>query len=548
MMKLQLTDMTNKEIASGYNELATLMEYQGESVFKVRSYQNAYQLFRKMDLDLCSMNREQLLELPGIGSAIADKVIQMCNQGSFDMLDHYRNLIPDGIRELLQVRGLGVSKVKQLVEQLEITNLGELLYACEENRLISLKGFGIKSQENIAEKVRFALDNKGLYLLSNVLDKAEKVIEILREKFPNEKHDMTGSIRRMEQVIESIDIITTLSFKDIEASDMFQVEASSWSFQGIPIVIVHSSKQDFFKELVLSTGGLSLPEIRNNTNTFNNETDVFNSINMPWIHPSRRDPIWQNDLSKAENIPLIQEEDIKGIIHAHSQYSDGSASLKDMANYCYDQGFEYLGISDHSRTAVYAEGLSKERVLEQFSEIDKLNESNSEFKIFKGIESDILSDGNLDYPTEILSQFDFIIASVHSILNMDINRATERLIKAIENPYTTILGHPTGRLLLSRSGYPIDHQKIIDAAASNQVIIEINANPNRLDIDYSWIQYAMDKGVMLSINPDAHSMRGIHDIRWGLIAANKGGLYKELCLNCMDLNSITAYFKNRRSL
>lgn len=535
--------MTNKEIAACFNELATLMEYHGESVFKIRSYQNAYQLFRKIDQDLCGIGQEQLLKLPGIGAAIAEKVILLCNQGSFDALDHYRNLTPQGIKELLQVRGLGVSKVKQLVKQLEITNLGELLYACEENRLISLSGFGIKSQQNIAEKVCFALDHKGQYILSNVLDKAEKALKQLNEILPQEKHELTGAIRRLEQVVESIDIISTASLDDLERANVFQIEEDKWTFESIPVGIIQTNKVDFTVNLVKSTGGVVLSDVNVDNNIFTTEEEVFKSIKLPLIHPSRRIPLWENNLSEAAELPLITEQDIKGIIHAHSQYSDGSASLKDMANYCNSHGFEYLGISDHSKTAVYANGLGIDRVFSQFAEIDALNEVNPNFKIFKGIESDILSDGSLDYPDEILAQFDFIIASVHSILNMDMNRATERLIRAIENPYTTILGHPTGRLILSRPGYPIDHKKIIDAAAANHVAIEINANPNRLDLDYTWIPYAMDKGVMISINPDAHSMKGIHDIRWGLISANKGGLYKELCLNCMGIKTIKEYLK-----
>jgi DNA polymerase (family X) len=537
--------MTNKEIAACFNELATLMEYHGESVFKIRSYQNAYQLFRKMDHDLCGQGQAQLVNLPGIGNAIAEKVVLLCERGSFDSLDHYRNLTPEGIRELLQVRGLGISKVKQLVDQLEITNLGELLYACEENRLISLSGFGIKSQQNIAEKVRFALDHKGQYLLSNVLDKAEEALIQLSQKISHEKHELTGAIRRLEQIVESIEIISTASLTELERSDVFQIEDGKWTFDSIPVWINQTSKEDFASNLVKSTGGLLMSNVPDSKNIINTEEEMFKAINIPWIHPSRRIPLWENNLSKASEIPLISEQDIKGVIHAHSQHSDGSASLKDMADYCSSQGFEYLGISDHSKTAVYANGLNIDRVFSQFAEIDELNEMNPSFKIFKGIESDILSDGSLDYPDEILAQFDFIIASVHSILNMDVNRATERLIKAIENPYTTILGHPTGRLILSRPGYPIDHKKIIDAAAANHVAIEINANPNRLDLDYTWIPYAMDKGVMLTINPDAHSMKGIHDIRWGLIAANKGGLYKELCLNCMDMNTIEKYFEER---
>lgn len=232
---------------------------------------------------------------------------------------------------------------------------------------------------------------------------------------------------------------------------------------------------------------------------------------------------------------LIEETDIKGVIHSHTTYSDGLHTLREMAEYSKSLGFEYIVITDHSKSAFYANGLKPERVLAQMEEIDALNAELAPFKIYKGIESDILGDGSLDYEEDILKQFDVIIASVHSNLKMDKEKATTRLINAIKNPYTTILGHPTGRLLLSREGYPIDHMAIIDACAEHQVAIELNANPYRLDLDYEWIPYAMEKGVKISINPDAHSKEGIHDIRYGVLAARKGGLTKEMCFNAADV-------------
>jgi DNA polymerase (family 10) len=253
-------------------------------------------------------------------------------------------------------------------------------------------------------------------------------------------------------------------------------------------------------------------------------------------------------LAKANKIPkLLEESDLKGILHNHSTYSDGKHSLRQMAVYCKELGFEYLGISDHSRTAFYAGGLEIEKVLKQHSEIDELNLELAPFRIFKGIESDILTDGKLDYPDEILEKFDFIVASIHSILNMDIGKATRRLITAIENPNTTILGHPTGRLLLRRAGYPIDHKAIIDSCAVNNVVIEINANPWRLDLDWRWIHYAMDQGVKLSINPDAHEMDGYKDMKYGVLIGRKGGLTKAMTLNTQSGNEIAAYFSERKS-
>jgi DNA polymerase (family 10) len=240
---------------------------------------------------------------------------------------------------------------------------------------------------------------------------------------------------------------------------------------------------------------------------------------------------------------LIQDEDLKGVLHNHSTYSDGMHSIEAMALHLKSLGYAYFGISDHSQTAVYANGLSEERVWKQFEEIDALNRTLAPFRVLKGIESDILMDGRLDYPDELLSQFDFVVASIHSVLNMNEEVANRRLIKAIEHPSTSILGHPTGRLLLARKGYPIDHKLIIDACAANGVSIELNANPLRLDIDYTWIPYCMEKGVMISINPDAHRIEGFDHMRYGVMAARKGGLVKEMTLNALTLDELMVALK-----
>lgn len=261
-----------------------------------------------------------------------------------------------------------------------------------------------------------------------------------------------------------------------------------------------------------------------------------------------REGFFEIEAAKKKTLPiLITDSDIKGCFHNHSTYSDGENTIEEMANQCKLLGYSYFGISDHSQTANYAGGLKPDDILKQHTEIDQLNTIYGEnFKIFKGIESDILADGSLDYPTEILKTFDFIVASIHSNLKMDIQKATERLIKAIENPYTTFLGHPTGRLLLRRQGYPIDYHKIIDACAANKVIIEINANPWRLDLDWRFVHIAIEKGVQLSINPDAHNIKGIQDIHFGICVARKGGLTPASNFNSQSLSDVSAYLSRRK--
>jgi DNA polymerase (family 10) len=267
---------------------------------------------------------------------------------------------------------------------------------------------------------------------------------------------------------------------------------------------------------------------------------------LQYIEPELREGLGEVDLAANQGIPtLIEWSDLKGVLHNHTTYSDGVHTLREMADHCKSMGYGYLGICDHSKTAVYANGLTIDKVLEQQAEIDKLNADYEGFKILKGIESDILGDGSLDYPEELLKTFDFVVASVHSGLKMNEEKATARLLKAIENPYTTILGHPTGRLLLARAGYPINHKKIIDACAANNVSMELNAHPYRLDIDWRWIPYCIEKGVKISINPDAHHKEGFKDMYYGICVARKGMLDAENCLNAMNLEAFLSYIQKK---
>ena len=269
-------------------------------------------------------------------------------------------------------------------------------------------------------------------------------------------------------------------------------------------------------------------------------------MELPFIAPEMREGLFEFDLAKADKLPkLVEMEELKGILHNHSTYSDGRHTLREMAETCKELGYEYLGITDHSKSATYANGLTEERILEQHAEIDALNEELAPFKIFKGIESDILGDGSLDYSDEVLKSFDFIVSSIHGNLKMEESKATSRLIKAIENPYTTILGHPTGRLLLKRAGYPIDHQAVIDACAKHGVSIEINANPLRLDLDWRWVNYALSKGVMIAVNPDAHDKDHYQFMRYGLLVGRKAGLTKEMTLNALSKEELEKWFTDK---
>lgn len=532
--------MENKQIARLFNELAVLMEYHGESPFKVRSYSTAYLLYRKMDKPLSHLTKKDLLDITGIGEAIANKTLEILQTGTFRLLEEYRVKTPAGIQELLQIRGLGPKKVRQLVDELGIGNPVDLLYACRENRLISLSGFGQKSQKDIEQKVQYYLDHKGLYLLPLLQSKADELLDKIKQEYPRDRHCLTGAIRRKELVLDQIEILSTAPEEDLRSLLVGEIE-------NYPVKFYKTCEDRFGTDLYLTTRYTTEGISTVNLPKFKDEKELYSHFQWPYVVPLRRHIMWEGREEQAAELPMLQRTDIRGILHAHSTFSDGSAELGELARYIKNNGFEYLGITDHSKSAAYAGGMTVEKVYEQWSTIDRLNKELFPFKIFKGIESDILSDGSLDYPEEILRGFDFVIASIHSGMQMDEKKATDRLIKAIENPNTAILGHPTGRLLLGRKGYPINHRKVIDAAASNHVAIEINSNPYRLDLDFTWIPYAMEKGVLLAINPDAHQLQGVMDIEWGLIAANKGGLLSSRLLNAMNAEDISQFFRKRRN-
>ncbi len=549
--------MTNKEIAKAFDYLADLMELHQENPFKIRSYRNAYLTLRKWPEPLESMSEEELASIKGIGSAISKKIKELAQTGTLQAIEKYEALTPPGIRELLQVPGIGPKKVRVLWKELGVESPGELLYACNENRLIELKGFGKKTQEDLRQKLLYYEKHKSEFLYASVEDEAESLLEKLRALNPDLNIEITGAFRRRDPVLSQVELIIS---GELEAGELFaELKPSKVADQSVlrgktaaaetPVTIYLSNPREFGSKQFRFTGSGEF--LRHFIETFKgvdfrnlpDERQVFEKAGIPFIAPELRNDPRYIDLARQQALPeLIRREDIRGVVHAHSTYSDGINTLRDMAVVCIAKGFEYLVISDHSRSAFYANGLDVERLHQQWEEIDRLNAELAPFRIFKGIESDILNDGSLDYDDHVLESFDIVIASVHSNLKMDEKKATERLLKAIEHPATKILGHPTGRLLLSRPGYPIDHQRIIEACARHGVVIELNANPYRLDLDWSWIPTAVEAGVHISINPDAHSTTGIDDIRYGVYAARKGGLSKRHCVNCLSLPDFLRFF------
>ena len=527
--------MTTEEIADALKLTAQLMELHNENAFKARALANAAYKLDKTGIDLEGKSLEELEKIEGIGKSIASKIHELRTTGGLKELNVFLERTPAGVIDMMGVKGLGPKKVALLWKELGIESTGELLYACKENRLITLKGFGEKTQDAVKKAIEFKMANAGKFLYASVEKYAIELVDELKKNLKTELVALTGAMRRKCEIIERIEILVGYSG-----------EVSLPGPTPVPASIIRCDERDFYRRLFETTAPALLPEL-SFPDELKNEADIFSSNALQYIEPELRESAGILGLARQSKIPrLIEFSDLKGILHNHTTYSDGLNTLREMAGYCRQLGYEYLGICDHSQSAFYANGLKPERVFEQQKEIDALNREMAPFKIFKGIESDILNDGSLDYPEEVLGTFDFVVSSIHSNLKMPLEKAMGRLIKAIENPYTTILGHPTGRLLLSREGYPVDHKKIIDACAANGVVIELNSHPYRLDIDWRWIPYCMEKGVMISINPDAHEKEGFGDMYFGVCVARKGMLTREMCFNALSLHEIEKHLASRK--
>jgi DNA polymerase (family X) len=549
-----------------------LMELHEENPFKIRGYQSALTAMERGDFDIMELSDEQLTQINGVGKSIVEVIKNLKETETYPLLDDLLAKTPEGILEILEIKGLGPKKVKALWQELGITSSHELMEACQSGIVAKTKGFGEKTQETIIQNLEFKASNAGKWLYADIeltiielFEKIEKLASIDQLAFVGDFARKMEIISEAEFLVGSDDFSKSKnSLKKIGDISWDLTKSGPMTLRGIlkdpelRITVHFSAESDFlWKKLsmIASKGHLLSPvsetEIvaeRIQKKDYKTEEEFFSKNGLQFIPAEMREGFGEVTQAKENKIPtLLEESDLKGILHNHSTYSDGKHSLRQMAEHCKSLGYEYLGISDHSRTASYAGGLEIEKVLKQHSEIDELNKELAPFRIFKGIESDILGDGSLDYPQDVLKSFDFIVSSIHSILNMDIKRATERLLRAIANPYTTILGHPTGRLLLRREGYPIDHKTIIDACAEKNVVIEINANPWRLDLDWRWVRYAMDQGVRLSINPDAHEMEGYADMKYGVLVGRKGGLTKEMTLNALSREEIAAFFAERKA-
>jgi DNA polymerase (family 10) len=554
--------MDNFAIADNFSLLAKLMDIHGENSFKSKTYSVAAFNLEKLPMQLKDSPREKIFSIKGIGDSVGKKVIEMLDTGEMKTLNEYLEKTPAGIVEMLNVKGIGPKKINTIWKELEVESVGELLYACNENRLLLYKGFGEKTQNNIRDSIEFYLQNQGSYLYAQIESYAHAMNTKLSAHFSKDKISLTGSFRRQMETIDVLEWCTTVSSHELKkffleiGFEAIEEDAENILFKGkenvkLKFYLADSSSfcKRFFQTSCSEDFLIGWEKQCSIPVEAGSEEEIFQSAGLPFIIPALR----ENDtiLAKAKENKLntiIQPSDIHSIIHSHSNWSDGVNTIEEMANDLIKRGYEFLVISDHSKSAFYANGLTTERITEQHRYIDELNNKLKPFKIFKSIECDILNDGGLDYPNDILATFDLVISSIHSNLKMNEEKAMMRLLNAIKNPYTTILGHMTGRLLLSRNGYPVDHKKIVDACAENHVVVELNAHPRRLDIDWRWIDYALEKNVLISIDPDAHSIKGFNDVKYGVLAAQKGGLAKEENLSSFTLKQFEDYLGSIKKL
>jgi DNA polymerase (family X) len=578
--------MDNDGIARVLIEIAVFSELTGENPFKSRAYENAARIVEKHPerfAELCAQGR--LKDIKGVGKSIEDIIKELVSTGSSSVLERLKEKFPPSLLELLTLSGLGPKRVKAVYEKLGIASIGELEYACRENRLVSLEGFGAKSQANILKSIEFRKTTQESRLYSDAREIANELVEKAVGSGLFASVEIAGSLRRGKAIFKDIDILLVpkaaagiqeiqdrlVSFADqgkdgprvIGAGDTkvsvhhrgLQVDFRIVPADSHPAALQHFTGSKDHNTLLRArakTMGMKMSEWGvfgpdGAALALKDEPDVYAKIGLEWIPPEIREADGEIEAAENGRLPrLLEKGDVRGMIHVHSSASDGVRTIEQLAGECMARGYSWLGLTDHSRTAVYAGGLTTEKLLEQVSEIRKLNESLAPFHVFSGIESDILPDGSLDYPDEVLAELDFVMGSVHSTLTMEKEAATERLCKAIANPRLAILGHPTGRLLLSRGGYPWDEGRILDALAGHGVALEHNCNPHRLDPDWDVLKRAAGKGILVSLGPDAHDIPGFDDMEYGIIMARKAWLTKGNVLNCMSTEEADAYFKARK--
>ena len=546
-----------KEIINLLDEIADLLEFRSENPFKISAFRNGANTIRKLNDDINELlNSGKLKEVKGIGKGIYSVIEEYCSHGFSTALDELKKDIPDSLFELFQIHGLGPKKIALIFKQENIKSIDELKNACNENKLLSIKGFGEKIQQKILEEIKQLEVNRNFLLIHFAEKEVERIKNIFSEIPLIQKYEFTGEIRRTREVYSAIEVIVlvdknildeliVLLKEKISFDEMNERMFKSTTDFKLPLTIhiVHSEK-DFVTRLFETTGSKEFLQKLNYsslTHHGSSEEEIFNQVGSQYIAPEMREEEYFF-IKNAEHkkISKLTSEQLKGFLHFHTTYSDGLFSIEEMVSTAKNLGYEYFAVCDHSKTAAYANGLSVERILKQRNEISEIA-SRNKWNLLQGIESDILTNGDLDYPQEILKDFQFVVASVHSNFSLSEDAMTSRIIKAVENPFTDVLGHPTGRLLLHRASYKHSIKKIIDACSRNNVAIEINSHPNRLDLDWRNIFYAREQGCLFSINADAHSLENILLTKYGIAIACKGGIQPEEVINCFNYKDFSKF-------
>ncbi|NKB70931.1 MAG: DNA polymerase/3'-5' exonuclease PolX [Candidatus Latescibacteria bacterium] len=574
-----MPDTSNRAIADFIEEYSILLELSGANPFRIRSYANAVRTFELLDREAADLVAEgTLTKVKGVGKSVAELVVEYLQTGTALAYEELKGEVPSGLLDMLRIQGLGPKKIRALHEQKQISDLDALEAACRDGSIAEVSGFGAKTQANILKGIEYVRQYQGLFLVDTATELAAELEAHLKAHPAVSQLQRAGSLRRCKEVVKDIDLVA--------ATDQPQIV--SQAFATHPRVVDILSQGDT-KTTVQLDNGMQADLRLVGTDTFaatlhhftgskehniqlraraqaqgmhlneyglqrdgqavdcSSEEALFAALGLAYIPPELREGAGEVEAAEAADLPqLVRPEDIRGMLHVHSNYSDGADTLEEMAQAVKERGYSYLGMCDHSQAAAYAGGLKEDDVRRQHEEIERLNERLDDFHIFKGIESDILTDGSLDYPDAVLETFDFIVVSVHSQFTMSQADMTARIIRAIEHPASTIVGHLTGRLLLDRDGYAVDVDAVVDAAARCNTAIEINANPHRLDIDWRHVRRARDLGIKLPINTDAHRIGGLDDIGFGIGIARKGWLRPQDVLNTLETDALAAYFAGAR--
>ncbi len=572
--------MEKTAVAQILEEIGTYLELLGENPFKVKAFTGAARIIETLEGDLASLVASgEIKGIKGIGPATRDVIAELVSQGRSSVHHELKAGIAPGLIEMLEISGLGPKKIKAIHEGLGISSVGELEYACLENRLATLAGFGAKTQEKILKGIALRKAFRGRHLYVDALPSATRILSEL-ERHPDViRVALAGSMRRRMETVKDLDFVASSAHAErvmadfaahgdvaevlahgptkssIRLSNGLQVDLRVVTDTEFPFALHHFTGSKDHNEAMRSRAkglGLKINEYGlfrgAELISCQDEHDFFRELGLDFIPPELREGLDEISQAERHGLPeLVKEAEIQGVFHVHTTYSDGTATLERMAMEAQALGYSYLGISDHSQAATYAHGLTRDRIREQHAEIDALNARLDGLRILKGIEADILADGSVDYDDATLEGFDFVIASIHSRFGMDQARMTERMVTAIRHPRVTMLGHMTGRLLLAREPYALDLETIFREAAAHGVIIELNANPHRLDIDWRHLRRALALGVRISINPDAHSVDGLKDVGIGIGIARKGGAAATQVFNTQSLEDVLAHLSRRRA-